>query len=77
LVLLQVVVGNWEPKVAVDIPDWHNGEYGDLVIQQWQVEHLEQRGYLREKMNIDPSTSATSPNNRGLVTWARLWKAYK
>ena len=85
LTKIQVVFGaknwkpqnDWEPRVQLEIPDWHNGEYGDLVVQQWQVEDFEKRGYLREKMNIDMSTEETAPGGRGLVTWARLWKNYK
>ncbi|CBY36927.1 unnamed protein product [Oikopleura dioica] len=67
---------NWEPKTQVFIPDWHNGEYGDMIVQKWQVEPFTKRGYLKEKMNIDMSTSEKSPGSRGLVTWARLWKNY-
>ena len=48
-----------------------------MVVQQWQVEDFVKRGYLEDKMNIDMSTPTTAPAGRGLVTWARLWKAYK
>ena len=79
-IYFQVVVAQkykWEPKVPVEIPDWHNGEYGDLVIQPWQVPELKKMGYLEDKMNIDQEAPTHAGVGRGLVTWAKLWSAYK
>ncbi|CBY30365.1 unnamed protein product [Oikopleura dioica] len=56
--------------------DWHNGEYGDMIIQRWQVPEFKKLGYLEEKMNIDKSTPNKIWGYRGLVTWARLFKNY-
>jgi len=62
----------WEPMTL----DWQNGEYGDLIVQQWQVEHFEKLGLLKEKMRIDMSEPTTAPGGRGSVMY-RLWKDYK